>query len=236
MRRNGLRKQNRRKALKTIGGVSLATVGFSGSALASDSESDSETPGEINVVSNTDDKIVMEAEYKDETLQITYFKKGPKAEEVHYEGGQQTLDDTAIDTSTPSPETTPEPTAAGGPDAIEKSNNFKKTIGSCSVYNGYQHRYWGTSFKLSKTADAFGKPALTTAIGAILPGYIALAAGYFAGVILNLAADTRSYTIGQRDFETSGNDLNVAIAATEYNAPIGATFPTGQPKAGHLER
>ena len=234
MRRDNSEHPSRRKALKTIGSISIATIGFSGAALANESNPDSEDSGEIRIISNTDEKIVMETVYRGETVQITKFKQGPKAGIVQYEGGPQGLDGFSFDTSA---QPAPKASTQVNTNVIKRRNTFSKKIGGCHVHNSYKHRFEGGSVELTKNAGALSKATLGQIIGLIIPGgKIGIAVGVVAGFIMNRFGGKNTFTFGQRDYDTKGLAFNVSAAGYGYNVSASKTIPVNAPIPGHIAR
>ena len=232
--RKAFRKIDRRKALKAFGSVGLASVGFSGSAAA---DSKSETPGAIRIISDSEKKLVMETEYKDETLRITYFKKGSQAGQIHYEG-PSVVDGLAYELPDDTKASTQAVTTSGALDPVKRKSTFRKKIGGCHRYN-YQHRFIGGSVKLSKNAGALGYTGLSGIIAYLLPGgKVAAAVGVIVDFILNRFGGKRTFTFGVRDYDLTGIHTPQWIAAAGYgwNVSAGNTIPAGTPNNGHLKR
>lgn len=238
MRQNDLKQIGRRKALKTIGSAGLATVGFSGSALASRSES--ETPGQIQIVNRTEKKVVLETESRGETLRITYFKQGPNAGTIHYQGGPQWLDGFQFDAAAAQSRlegTFTQGTATPSYSVIDRQTRFRKKIGSCHAFNNYQHRFYGGSIVLTKNASLVGESLLGAIIGSIVPGgKIGFGVAAVTAFLIGKFGNSRSFTFGQRDFDDPvfHSEFSVSVAGYGFNLPASKTVPVNAPIPDHI--
>ena len=160
--------------------------------------------------------------------------------------------------SSPSPSTQTleqkdEYTMTDVPDAlqfVERHNVFVKETGGCSRYDNYRHRFGGLSVDLNRFTNAIGVGSLTVLITYLLEGTaiasgiaasapvsLPALAGILAGALIAQFANTTSYTIGIRDFDSNyfiGTQPGlVGAAALEYNPSVSETLPISTPFPSH---